>query len=102
MRLLIISHTEHYRSGSMIVGLGSTIREIDHLSSLFDEVVHLAPLHSVSAPASALPYQSHNVRFRAVQPSGGDHLWDKLNILWHLPEYIRAMLDELCAADFVH
>lgn len=102
MRLLIISHTEHYRSGSTIVGWGATIREIDHLASLFDEVVHIAPLHLVSAPASGLPYQAANVRFRAVPPAGGEQFIHKLGILWRFPDYVRAMINEMRAADVVH
>lgn len=101
-RLLIISHTPHYRREDQIVGWGPTVREIDHLSRLFGEVIHLAPLYENSAPASALPYRSSRVQLRPVPPTGGERLQDKLQILRCWPTYLRAMQKELALADAVH
>ena len=102
MKLLIVSHTPHYREGSVVKGWGPTIREIDHLVTLFDEVVHLAPLHSGPVPASALAYSSENIRFCPVQPAGGDQFRDKLSIASVLPSYIKTIHAELHSADVVH
>lgn len=102
MRLVIISHTEHYLRDGTVVGWGATVREIDHLATLFDEVVHVAPLHDVSAPGGAIAYQSKSVRLRPVAPAGGKALVDKLSILRAWPDYVRTILSELPEADVVH
>jgi glycosyltransferase involved in cell wall biosynthesis len=102
MRLLIISHTPHYLRQGEIVGWGATIREIDHLATLFESVVHLAPLHSEPAPGSAMAYESDRVRLRAVRPAGGGRLRDKLSIPLRYPGYARAILQECRSADVVH
>jgi glycosyltransferase involved in cell wall biosynthesis len=102
MRLLIISHTPHYMKEDQIVGWGSTVREIDHLAALFDEVVHIAPLHPEQDPGSSLPYTSPKVRVRPVKPAGGNGFIDKLSILKQVPVYVRVMLEEMKTADIVH
>ena len=101
-RLLIISHTAHYRCGDQIVGWGSTIQEIDQLSRLFARVNHIACLHPEPAPASSLPYTSGRVRLIPVQPTGGNRFRDKLGILWRFPNYARTILRELSWAEVVH
>ena len=102
MRLLIISHTPHYMRDGEIVGWGATIREIDELSTLFDSVVHIAPLYSVAAPASAMAYESDRVRLHAVLPAGGERLRDKLSIPLRYPGYARAILQECRSTDVIH
>ncbi len=102
MRLLVISHTPHYIKDGQVVGWGPTIRELDYLSRLFDELVHLAPLYPGEAPHSALGYQSKRIRLHAVKPSGGDKLSDKLAIGLQYPAYARVILQELKQADMVH
>jgi len=101
-RLLIISHTAHYRRGSEIVGWGPTVREIDQLARLFDEVIHIAPLHPVEAPASASPYLAANITLCDVPPAGGSSLRDKLDIFRKYPRYFTAINTELSHADAVH
>ena len=85
-----------------IVGWGSTVREIDHLAALFDEVVHIAPLHPEPDPGSSLPYRALNVRLSPVKPAGGNRWIDKLSILGQLPVYLRVMVKEMKSADIVH
>ena len=63
MRVLIVSHTPHYLENGVPVGWGPTVREIDYLASLFEEIVHIAPLHR-GKPEGALAYQAANIRFR--------------------------------------
>lgn len=101
MRLLIVSHTPHYLENGVPVGWGPTVREIDYLASLFEEIVHIAPLHR-GKPEGALAYQAGNIRFRPVRPSGGERLVDKLSILAHVPSYVRALNEEWRGADVVH
>lgn len=102
MRLLIVSHTPHYRKGDTLVGWGPTIREIDHLTQIFDKVVHIAPLYEGSVPDSAIAYKSSRVELRAVPPAGGERFVDKLTILGRIPVYISTIVRELGRADMVH
>lgn len=102
MKLLIISHTEHYRKGSGVAGWGPTIREINALATLFDEVVHVATLQDGPAPESALPYNADNIRFSPVPASGGSRLVDKLGIIFQYPRYLWTILKELRGVDVVH
>ena len=101
MKLLIVSHTTHYQDGGHIVGWGPTVRELDALAALFDEIVHVATIYPSSAPASALPYTATNVRLRLVPPAGGDSMADKLGILAAYPRYARVIREELARADAV-
>ena len=73
MKLSLISHTPHWLVGDTIVGLGSTLREIDYLATLFESVDHVAPLHRGTAPADARPYRTNNVR-PVRYPTGRRHL----------------------------
>lgn len=102
MRLLIVSHTEHYRKDGRYAGWGATVREMDYLAELFDEVVHIATLFPGAPPANALPYSAGNIRLRPVAPAGGVNLTDKLGILAAYPEYARAIREEMAQADAVH
>ncbi|MFQ5568398.1 MAG: glycosyltransferase family 4 protein [Rhodothermales bacterium] len=102
MRLLIVSHTPHYEENDGFKGWGPTIREISYLARLFDEVVHVAPLFKEIAPASALPYESSNIRVRPVSPTGGSSFLDKVTILRAYPSYARVIREEMKKADIVH
>ncbi len=102
MRLAIISHTPHYRQGNHLVGWGATVREIDQLATLFDTVVHVAPLYAGAAPGSSLPYRSPRVRLSLVPPAGGETLGEKVSILCYWPVYLRAILREYRDADVIH
>ncbi len=102
MKLLIISHTEHFQTEHGLVGFAPTLREIDHLATLFDEVVHVATLQSTGAPRVAAPYQATNVRLRLVPAAGGKTIWKKLGLLAVAPRYLWTILSELRRADAVH
>ena len=99
MRLLIISHTPHYLREGRVVGWGATVLEIDQLATLFESVVHIAPLQEGPAPRSSLSYQSPRVRFRAVAPAGGVRFRDKLLIPFRYPGSVRAILEERRQSD---
>ncbi len=90
MKLAIISHTAHYADENGIIkGWGPTIREINYLAPKFDEIIHLAFLHTGKTPASSLPYTASNIRFVALPPSGGKGFGDKLSVATSIPEIIR-------------
>lgn len=81
MRIVIISHTEHYKSpDGVIKGWGATIRELNHVVEICDELIHLAPLHDDLPPDSSLSYTSNKIKFVALKPSGGKGL-KKLSII---------------------
>ncbi len=69
MRLLIVSHTPHYRRAGHYAGWGPTVRELDYLAELFDEVTHIAPLYNDPPPDSAFAYTATNIRLRPVTPA---------------------------------
>ena len=102
MRLLIVSHTPHYYSAEGVVGWGPTVRELDYLAALFDEVTHVAVGYPGQPPASALSYAAPNLRVRLVAPAGGDSWRDKLGILTAYPTYARVLREEISRADAIH
>lgn len=102
MKLLVISHTPHYFKDGQFVGWGPTVRELDHLSEIFERVIHLAPLHQEVTPASTLPYQSARLEFRPLPPAGGGRFRDKLAILIRAPRYLSAILKAMREVDAVH
>jgi glycosyltransferase involved in cell wall biosynthesis len=102
MKIVVISHTEHFLKDGVTVGWGPTVRELDRLASLFDELVHIAPLHSSPAPASALPYAAPNVRHVPVRPAGGTSLAAKAGVIPAWFQYVRVILRELRRCDVVH
>ncbi len=99
MKLAIISHTEHYRHNDQIVGWGATIREINHLATIFDDIYHVAVLHEGEAPASSLPYTAANVHFVPLPPSGGSSLRDKWSVLAGAPKTIQTVREVLTRVD---
>jgi len=102
MKLLIISNMDHYFKEGRIVGWGPTVEEINYLAGLFDEVHHLAFCHPGSAPDSALPYGSDNIKLIPVPFSGGNTFFDKLGIIPKLFTYISKINQELNQTDVVH
>ncbi|OUS02016.1 hypothetical protein A9Q86_05025 [Flavobacteriales bacterium 33_180_T64] len=98
--LTIISHTEHYKTANgTILGLGSTVTEINNLLSVFDEIHHVAMLHSNPPPPSALPYSSNKIVFIPIQAVGGSRLKDKISILWNAPRVINTVRKALKQSD---
>ncbi len=100
MRLLIISHTEHYtNSDGVIVGWGATITEINHLATIFDEIYHIATHLEGDPPPSSLPYLSDNIHFVPIPFTGGVNLMDKLDIIWNAPKTINLVFKYLKKVD---
>ena len=83
-KLLIISHTEHYKNtNGKIVGWGSTVTEINYLTEIFDEIIHIAPFFKDKAPKSSVAYNS-KISFIPLKPSGGK-FFGKFTILSNAP-----------------
>lgn len=101
MKLLIISHTEHYQqTDGTIVGWGPTVSEINHLSEDFEEIYHIAFLHQGPPPPSSLPYTSSKIKFVPLKPVGGKGVGAKLKIVWNIPKVIATVQEILKKTDF--
>ncbi|HBH06241.1 MAG TPA: capsular biosynthesis protein [Flavobacteriales bacterium] len=101
--LLIISHTEHFLNDrGIICGWGSTVREIDHLATVFKEVRHIGFFYNSKAPQSALEYEAENVTFIPVQAVGGKHLLEKVEILLTAPKVLALVKSEIKKTEVFH
>ncbi|WP_051605374.1 glycosyltransferase [Sediminibacter sp. Hel_I_10] len=101
MTLTIISHTEHYKDADgNIVGLGSTVTEINQLLEIFDEIVHIAMLHDELAPANTLAYVSDRIIFVPTPAVGGPRLKDKLNVIFGAPRVLGLISKYLDHSDY--
>jgi len=104
MKLAIISHTPHYQNKGKISGWGSTVREVNHLLKLFDEIYHIAPLHSEESPDSSIEYQSDKIKFISLKPYGGEDIRQKFSILFTAPynlKKINSVLKKFDREDWV-
>jgi glycosyltransferase involved in cell wall biosynthesis len=100
-KLLVISHTEHYRlEDGTIVGWGPTIREINELLYIFDEIWHIGVLHPGVPPGSSIPYVSERIHFVPIKPFGGRSIIDKLGILFQLPAVLATVKQVLKKVDY--
>ena len=100
MKLVIISHTEHYKTKSgRVVGWGPTVNEINHLTEIFESITHISMLQNKEAPASVLSYTSDKIKFIPLPPLGGNSIESKLKILINAPKVISIVTKELKKAD---
>lgn len=99
--LTIISHTEHYlKPDGTIMGLSSTVTEINHLLEKFDVIYHLAMLYDVDAPPNTMPYCSDKIIFKPIPTVGGSSFLEKLNIILTIPRTIKIILQTLKISDY--
>jgi len=94
-RLVFISDTPHYLVDGKPLGWAATVREIDVLSQLFDEIVHVTPLYTGMDEFAMAPYRASNVVVRFLRQAGGDNLRDKLGVFLALRSWSHAIGDEL-------
>ena len=100
MKLVIISHTEHYTDESgQIVGWGPTLTEINYLATIFDEIYHIAVHVNEPPPLSSLPYTKDNIHFIALPFTGGKRLIDKMDVIWNAPGTIFKVFKYLRKVD---
>jgi len=103
MKLAIISHTPHYNKDGKIVGWGPTVREINHLSKIFDRIYHIAPMHNEQAPGSSMRYDEDKVQYIPIKQYGGEKFSEKFTILttsFHNLKIIREVLKKVEWAQF--
>ncbi len=98
MKLLIVSHTEHFVKDGKTFGFGPTVMEINYLVNIFDSITHIAPLYEAKVPKIALSYDK-GVKFIPIRPTGGKKFLDKLKILIYSIQTFRTVRDELRNAD---
>ncbi len=101
MKLAIISHTPHYIRDNQIVGWGSTVREINHLTDIFDEIFHIAPLHKGKPPGSSSSYTSKRIKFVPIKPYGGKGLIDKISVISTSFHNLKKMQSVMPKVDWV-
>jgi len=101
MKLGILSHTEHCHLNGEWNGLLPTVREIDHLSQHFDQVMHAGCGYQALEGYQLQPYSASNVTFVPLRPSGGSGLVEKLRILSTAPANLRVMLRVVRECDVV-
>ena len=91
-QLTIISHTEHYKNDNgELVGLGSTVTEINHLLAVFDKIIHVAVLHDGKPSLSMLPYDSKRIEFISLPVVGGKGITKKMEIIWQAPHILKVI-----------
>lgn len=100
-KLVIISHTKHYKEGEQIVGWGATINEVNFLAEYWEEVVHIACLYDSKAPNSSLPYNKKNIKFISIPPYGGKTALSKLLIFTVIPVIISKVYKNCLGASDV-
>ncbi|PID67916.1 MAG: capsular biosynthesis protein [Flavobacteriia bacterium] len=102
MKLLIISHTEHYlNDNGKVIGWEPTVREINYLGQIFSKIYHIAPLHSNQKnKRSAISYEQ-NIELIPIKPSGGKGL-DKFTILTTSFETLRKIGQYKSKVDYIH
>jgi len=99
--LTIISHTEHYlQPDGRLVGLSSTVTEINELLAVFDRIIHVAMLHDVAAPPSTLAYVSDRIEFIALPAVGGTTWGAKLAVIFQAPKILLLVRKALKASDY--
>lgn len=98
--LLIISHTSHYYSGDSVFGWSPTVREINNLLEIFDEITHVANLKQGEPPEGSLSYISQKVKFIPIKAEGGKKIKDKLPLITSSLSTYRVIRNELKQADY--
>ncbi len=95
-KLVIISHTEHYYdSKNQIIGLGSTVSEINFLADYWQEIVHVACLHHSDPSKNAIHYSKPNIKFVPIPPFGGKKIIDKLLVFFKILEIFYQVLKSI-------
>ena len=102
MKLGIVSHTEHCKVGGQWEGLAPTVREIDFVSRHFTKVIHAGCGYETEMQSlQTTSYQSDNVEFVPLIPTGGDRLAEKVKILLHAPRNLWRVLKVIRESDIL-
>jgi glycosyltransferase involved in cell wall biosynthesis len=102
MRLVVVSHTPHHLTPGGPAGWAATVRELDQIASLFDEVVHIAPVHRGPTSDAMNTYAATNIRLVPVTPAGGNGSRAKAGLPRAALRWAMTIRRELRGADVVH
>lgn len=101
MKLAIISHTEHYKTiDGTVVGWSPTVNEINHLLNVFDTIYHLAMLYDEEPSQSVMAYNSNQIKFIPLKPSGGSTFLNKLGVILSAPSTLIKVAKILRQVDY--
>ena len=101
--LAIISHTPHYYNMySEVVGLEPTLREINKLLSIFDTIYHIAPLYKGNPNKANIPYISNKIIFIPLKPTGGENIFNKLEVLFFIPYNLFHIIKIIRRVEWIH
>lgn len=101
MTLAIISHTEHYTlADGTLVGLSSTVNELNHLIAEFDTIYHIAMMHTGEAPANTKAYSSDQIIFVPIPTVGGQFFKDKLKVIGKAAQTLQIITSVLKKVDY--
>ena len=99
----IISETPYsINSDGDIMGLDPTVKEIDHLSSLFTQVFHFAPMNDYPPPASFIKHKRSNIEIIPMIPVGGENIIQKLKHVFLFAYHILKLRPFLKKTDIIH
>ena len=99
----IISETPYsVNSNGEIVGLDPTVEEIDHLSLLFKQVFHFAPMNDTPPPASFIKHKRKNIKIIPMIPVGGKNIIQKLKHVFLFAYHILKIRPFLDKTDIIH
>ena len=99
----IISETPYSKnSDGKLVGLDPTVEEIDHLSSLFKQVFHFAPVHNIPSPASFIQHKTPSVKIIPMIPAGGGNIIKKLKHVFLFCYHLIKIWPYLKKSDIIH
>ena len=99
----IISHTPYSKNkNGELVGLGPTVEEIDHLSTLFSEIYHFAPIYKIQPPLSYVRHRKSNIKVIPMIPVGGEKFYNKIKHMIFFPLHILRLKPFLKKTDMIH
>lgn len=99
----IISDTPYSANeNGELVGLGPTVEEIDHLSLLFSQIYHFAPIYNSKPPLSFIKHNQINIKIIPMIPIGGNFFFSKLKHVFLFPLHFFRLRPFLKQTEIIH
>lgn len=103
MKLLIVSDTFQYHTNGTRAVFEPTLREVESVADMFDEVLWLGYLQAHANPGHARAPYSKSIVLRSLPViQGGKFWWHKLRILPGLPVLIWIIARHIRTYDVIH
>ena len=84
------------------MGLGPTVEEIDHLSLLFSQIYHFAPIYNSKPPLSFIKHNQINIKIIPMIPIGGKFFFSKLKHVFLFPLHFFRLRPFLKQTEIIH